>query len=71
MGMATQVVSRVNPNPMGQPPGEKPIGRVLVADEDYSVRRALHNTLFEAGFGDITEASGVEEAISAGTGGPL
>lgn len=63
MGMAARVTSRVNRNPMYQQPGEKPIGRVLVADEDYSVRRALHNTLFEAGF-DITEASGVEEAIA-------
>jgi two-component system KDP operon response regulator KdpE len=42
---------------------EKPLGRILVADEDYSVRRALHTTLYAAGF-DITEASGVSEAIA-------
>lgn len=40
-----------------------PLGRILVADDDYSVRRALHTVLFEAGF-DITEASGADEAIA-------
>lgn len=48
---------------MAQQVSEKSVGRVLVADEDYSVRRTLHNGLFEAGF-DVTEASGVEEAIA-------
>jgi two-component system, OmpR family, KDP operon response regulator KdpE len=42
---------------------EKPIGRVLVADEDYSVRRALHATLLAEGF-DVTEASGMDEALA-------
>lgn len=63
MGSATQTLSTVNLGLMGQQEGEKPMGRVLVADEDYSVRRALHNTLFAAGF-DVAEASGVEEALA-------
>jgi two-component system KDP operon response regulator KdpE len=63
MGSATQTISMVNPGVTDSHESEKPVGRVLVADDDYSVRRALHNTLFEAGF-DITEASGVEEAIA-------
>jgi two-component system KDP operon response regulator KdpE len=63
MGSATQATSTMNPRPMGQQESEKAIGRVLIADEDYSVRRALHNTLFEAGF-DITEASAVAEAVA-------
>lgn len=41
----------------------KPIGRALIVDEDYSVRRALHTALFGAGF-DIAEASGLREAIA-------
>ena len=48
---------------MNQQEIDKPIGRVLIADEDYSVRRALHTTLFEAGF-DVTEASAMDEAIA-------
>lgn len=63
MGSVTQAPSMVHPGPLDQQENEKPIGRVLVVDEDYAVRRALHNTLFEAGF-DVTEASGIDEAIA-------
>ena len=63
MGSAKQAFATVSPGPMYQPDSEKAIGRVLVADEDYSVRRALHTILLAAGF-DVTEASGVDEALA-------
>ena len=62
-GTAKHEVPMVSHRPMDHVGFEKPLGRVLVADEDYAVRRALHTTLFAAGF-DITEASGVDEAIA-------
>jgi two-component system KDP operon response regulator KdpE len=49
-----------------QPEGklfDRPTGRILIADGEYSIRRALHSALFEAGF-EVTEASGVEEAVA-------
>jgi two-component system KDP operon response regulator KdpE len=63
MGSAMRAVSTVHSGPMNQQETDKPIGRVLVVEEDYSVRRALHNALFEAGF-DVAEAAGVNEAIA-------
>jgi two-component system KDP operon response regulator KdpE len=51
------------PHAMEHIDAERPIGRVLVADEDYSVRRALHTTLLSQGF-DVAEASGLDEAIA-------
>lgn len=63
MGLAIPAASMVNANLMNEQCIEKHMGRILVADEDYSVRRALHTSLFEAGF-DVTEAFGVEEAIA-------
>jgi two-component system KDP operon response regulator KdpE len=63
IGSATQAMSTVNFRPLDQQENDQPIGRVLVADEDYTIRRALHNTLFEAGF-DVAEASGADEAIA-------
>jgi len=63
MGTAPQERSMANLGPIAHQENEKPIGRVLVVDEDYSVRRALHTTLFGAGF-DVTEASGLDEAIA-------
>jgi two-component system KDP operon response regulator KdpE len=41
----------------------KPAGRLLIVDDDYSVRRALHMTLYAQGF-EITEASTGTEALS-------
>jgi two-component system KDP operon response regulator KdpE len=60
---AVSQMSSVNPGFMGKQDTEKPIGRVLVVDEDYSIRRSLHTALFEAGF-DIAEAFGMDEAIA-------
>jgi two-component system, OmpR family, KDP operon response regulator KdpE len=41
----------------------KPAGRLLIVDDDYSIRRALHMTLYAQGF-EVTEASSGEEALS-------
>jgi two-component system, OmpR family, KDP operon response regulator KdpE len=41
----------------------KPAGRILIVDDDYSIRRALHMTLYAQGF-DVTEASSGDEALS-------
>ncbi len=41
----------------------KPAGRLLIVDDDYSIRRALHLTLYAQGF-DVTEASGGDEALA-------
>jgi len=38
-------------------------GRLLIVDDDYSIRRALHMTLYTQGF-EITEASSGDEALS-------
>jgi two-component system KDP operon response regulator KdpE len=56
-------MSAVNFRAIDPQESDKPIGRVLVADADYSVRRAVHTALFEAGF-DVAEASGTAEAIA-------
>jgi two-component system KDP operon response regulator KdpE len=42
---------------------EKPEGRILIVDDDYSLRRVLHTTLFTAGF-DVAEAASGEEALA-------
>ena len=60
-GTAKHEVPMVSHGSMQPGEFEKAIGRVLVADEDYAVRRTLHTSLFEAGF-DITEAYGLDEA---------
>ena len=49
------------PDPEGTP--DKPEGRVLIVDDDYSIRRVLHTTLFTEGF-DVAEASTGEEALA-------
>src|ERR1035438_9314647 len=40
-----------------------PAGRVMIVDDDYSVRRALHITLYDQGF-EVSEASTGEEALA-------
>ena len=47
--------------PMDQP--SPPEGKVLIVDNDSSLRRALHTTLYGLGF-DVGEAAGGEEAIA-------
>jgi len=42
---------------------DKRAGRVLIVDDDYSLRRALHTTLFSTGF-DVNEAATGEEALA-------
>src|SRR5580693_6610948 len=46
-------------------PGDapKPAGKLLIVDDDYSIRRALHMTLYAQGF-DVTETSSGDEALS-------
>src|ERR1700690_305317 len=44
-------------------PGSKPEGKLLVVDDDASVRRTLHTTLYGIGF-DIGEASTGDEALA-------
>jgi two-component system KDP operon response regulator KdpE len=46
-----------------EPPPGKQEGKLLVVDDDPSVRRTLHTTLYSLGF-DIGEASTGEEAIA-------
>jgi two-component system KDP operon response regulator KdpE len=46
-----------------EPPAGKQEGKLLVVDDDPSVRRTLHTTLYSLGF-DIGEASTGEEAIA-------
>jgi two-component system KDP operon response regulator KdpE len=41
----------------------KSAGKLLIVDDDYSIRRALHMTLYAQGF-DVTEASSGDEALS-------
>jgi two-component system, OmpR family, KDP operon response regulator KdpE len=41
----------------------KPAGRLLIVDDDYSIRRALHMTLYSQGF-EVTEASCGDEALA-------
>jgi two-component system, OmpR family, KDP operon response regulator KdpE len=41
----------------------RPAARILIVDDDYSIRRALHMTLYDQGF-DITEASSGEDALA-------
>lgn len=38
-------------------------GRVLIVDDEYSVRRALHITLYDQGF-DVSEAASGEDALA-------
>src|SRR5580700_9700121 len=42
---------------------DKPAARILIVDDDYSLRRVLHTTLFSAGF-DVAEATSGEEALA-------
>jgi two-component system KDP operon response regulator KdpE len=42
---------------------DKRAGRVLIVDDDYSLRRVLHTTLFSGGF-DVNEAAGGDEALA-------
>ena len=42
---------------------DRRVGRVLIVDDDYSLRRVLHKTLFSTGF-DVTEAATGEEALA-------
>jgi two-component system KDP operon response regulator KdpE len=42
---------------------DKRAGRVLIVDDDYSLRRVLHTTLFSTGF-DVNEAASGEEALA-------
>jgi two-component system KDP operon response regulator KdpE len=41
----------------------KPAGKLLIVDDDYSIRRALHMTLYTQGF-DVTESSSGDEALA-------
>jgi len=41
----------------------KSAGKLLIVDDDYSIRRALHMTLYAQGF-DVTETSSGDEALS-------
>ena len=43
----------------------KSAGRILIVDDDYSIRRALHMTLYAQGF-EVAEASSGNEAPVAG-----
>jgi len=38
-------------------------GRILIVDDDYAVRRALHITLYDQGF-DVSEAASGDEALA-------
>jgi DNA-binding NtrC family response regulator len=40
----------------------KPAGQLLIVDDEYSIRRALHMTLYAQGF-EVTEASSGDEAL--------
>jgi two-component system KDP operon response regulator KdpE len=42
---------------------QKPAGKLLIVDDDYSIRRALHMTLYAQGF-DVTETASGDEALS-------
>jgi two-component system KDP operon response regulator KdpE len=57
--MAYEVEARLY-EPVNDP---KSAGRLLIVDDDYSIRRALHMTLYAQGF-DVTEASSGAEALS-------
>src|SRR5579863_4714191 len=63
MGSAMREAPLVNPSSVDQQEGGQPMGRVLVADVDYSVRRALHTVLLAGGF-EVTEASGTAETLA-------
>jgi two-component system KDP operon response regulator KdpE len=63
MGSVMQEAPLVNPSLAEHQEGGQPMGRVLVADADYSVRRTLHTALLAAGF-EVTEASGVDETLA-------
>lgn len=44
-------------------PNSRTAGRILIVDDDYSIRRTLHLALYTQGF-DVNEAAGAEEAAA-------
>jgi two-component system, OmpR family, KDP operon response regulator KdpE len=58
--MATEVEVFSHDSGVGEP---KPAGRLLIVDDDYAIRRALHMTLYAQGF-DVTESSSGDEALA-------
>ncbi len=54
-----------NPDSSAMLNGEssRPAGRLLIVDDDYAVRRALHITLYDQGF-DVSEAASGDEALA-------
>ncbi len=52
-----------NPNGHTGEAQEKPEGRILIVDDDYSLRRVLQSTFFMAGF-DVTGTASGEEALA-------
>ena len=58
--MATEVEVFSRGSGIGEP---KPVGKLLIVDDDYSIRRALHMTLYAQGF-DVTESSSGDEALA-------
>jgi two-component system KDP operon response regulator KdpE len=61
MTLAQSSTTAMKDNGAGQTAGVE--GKVLIVDDEASVRRALHITLMSAGF-DVAEASSGEEAIA-------
>lgn len=57
------VSHRMDQHRPAQAAPEKTEGRILIVDDDYSIRRVLHTTLYSAGF-DVTEAASGEEALA-------
>ena len=58
--MATEVKVYSHGSTGGEP---KPAGKLLIVDDDYSIRRALHMTLYAQGF-EVTESSSGDEALA-------
>jgi two-component system KDP operon response regulator KdpE len=58
--MATDVEVFFHGAVSGEP---KPAGKLLIVDDDYSIRRALHMTLYAQGF-DVTESGSGDEALA-------
>jgi two-component system KDP operon response regulator KdpE len=63
MGSVMREAPLVNPSQADHQESAQPMGRVLVADVDYSVRRALHTTLLAAGY-EVIEATGADETLA-------